>query len=265
MGIQFEIIAIGTYADGYFKGIGPDGQETTCYLHNKERDWDKLCDYLDKPIVVRGSLMTPGNFLVMEIIDANDIDTATKEEKAKARDVKRAMYKNWAFSRWLGLRDIPTMFKIAASKRTRKKELKKLESPKHLGEIHVGHDHEVDYWVEPMSAGTQSCPYWDTTRLFYGREMNFSIDEKPMEYFLGIRQTFLAPIIPIPICSYEEVYILGTTDEAFRACKRKYGRARSFHDHAEEFGAVKIFDEMFTWFIESDKKYRDDPVWSTCG
>lgn len=69
MGIQFEIVVIGTYTDGYFKGIGPDGQETTCYLHNKERDWDKLYDYLDKPIVVRGSLMTPGNFLVMEIIE----------------------------------------------------------------------------------------------------------------------------------------------------------------------------------------------------
>lgn len=262
MMIELKVIRRISKAEGKFSAYGPGDRKLMCYLHDKD-DWDKIVP--NTSIMVNGSIMSGDNFMVLTIIDANDIDTVMKEEKAKAKDAKRAMYKNWAFSRWLGLRDIPTMFKIAASKRARKKELKKLESPKHLGEIHVGYDTEIDYWVEPMAAGTQSCPYWDTTRLFYGREMNFSIDEKPMEYFLGIRETCLAPIIPIPICSYEEIHILGTTSDPFYRCMNKYGRARSFHDHAAEFGSVKIFDEMSTCFINCDKWYRDDPVYSTCG
>jgi hypothetical protein len=131
--------------------------------------------------------------------------------------------------------------------------------------IVVGHDKEIDHWVEPMAAHTQSCPYWDSTRLFYGKEANFGYDEKPFEYFLGIRQTFLAPFIPIPICSYEVVYILGETDKPFRDCMNKYFKARSFYDHAEEFGAKKIIDEINVYFTESDVTYKNDPVWSTCG
>lgn len=65
--IEFEVIEIGTYENGWFKAIGIDGQTVTCYLHNKERDRDKLYDYLGKTITVRGSIMTQGNFVVMEI------------------------------------------------------------------------------------------------------------------------------------------------------------------------------------------------------
>lgn len=69
MGIQFEIIEISTFSDGYFKGIGPDGEVTTCYISNKDRDWDKLYNYLGKTITVRGSIMTQGNFVVIAIIE----------------------------------------------------------------------------------------------------------------------------------------------------------------------------------------------------
>jgi hypothetical protein len=180
----------------------------------------------------------------------------------------KAMLKNWVVNRWLGLRDIPTLFKIHKTKAEAEKQMKlngQLASPNHLSEIIIGHDKQIDSWVEPMAAGTESCPYWDTTRLFYGKEANFDFGEKPFEYWLGIRQTVLAPIIPIPICSYEEVYILGESDKPFRDCINKYGRARSFHDHAEEFGAKKIIDKINVYFTECDITYKKDPVWSTCG
>ena len=176
--------------------------------------------------------------------------------------MNKEMLKNWAFKRCFGLKDIGIFFKTACPK---KKTKSALTSPNHLSEIIVDHDKQIDSWVEPMKAGTQSCPYWDSVRLFHGKEANFGWDEKGMEYWLGIRQTFLAPIIPIPICSYEEVYILGETDQAFRDCMKKYGRARSFHDHAEEFGAKKIIDKINVYFVQSEVTYKKDPVWSTCG
>lgn len=180
----------------------------------------------------------------------------------------KEMLKYWAFNRCLGIKDFGNLFRTLKDKMNAKKEYKKelkLGSPNHLSEIIVGHDKQIDSWVEPMAAGTESCPYWDCTRLFYGKEANFDWGEKNMEYWLGMRQTFLAPIIPIPICSYEEVYILGESDKPFRDCKKKYGKARSFHDHAEEFGATKIISRTNVYFKESNISYKKDPVWSTCG
>lgn len=69
MGIQFTILSYGSYEDGYFNALGPDGKEVRCYLHNKERDWPKLAQYTDRPITVKGSIMTTGYFVVMEIIE----------------------------------------------------------------------------------------------------------------------------------------------------------------------------------------------------
>jgi hypothetical protein len=182
--------------------------------------------------------------------------------------MNKEMLFNWAFRRVFGLRDIGNCFKVLKERKAIKNKIKsegRLESPNHLSEIIVCHDKQIDKWIEPMAAGTESCPYWDCTRLFHGKEANFDWGEKNMEYWLGIRQTFLAPIIPIPICSYEEVYILGESDKQFRDCMEKYGRARAFHDHAEEFGASKIIDKTNVYFMECDISYMKDPVWSTCG
>ena len=180
--------------------------------------------------------------------------------------MNKQMLFNWAFKRVLGLRDIGNCLKVLKErKETKINTDNTLSSPNHLSEIIVGHDTQVDSWVEPMAVGTESAPYWDSTRLFYGKEANFDWNEKRMEYWLGIRQTVLAPIIPIPICSYEVVYILGESDKPFRDCMKKYGKARAFHDHAEEFGCKKIIDKTNIYFIESDITYKKDPVWSTCG
>lgn len=177
----------------------------------------------------------------------------------------KEMLKYWAFKRCLGFKDFGTLFKVLKGRKTKSVETPQLTSPKHLSEIIVGHDKQIDKWIEPMAAGTESCPYWDCTRLFHGKEANYDWGEKNMEYWLGIRQTVLAPIIPIPICSYEEVYILGESDKPFRDCMKKYGKASSFHDHAEEFGATKIISKTNVYFTESDITYKKDPVWSTCG
>jgi hypothetical protein len=182
--------------------------------------------------------------------------------------MNKQMLFNWAFKRVFGLRDIGNCLKVLKARKEAERQDKlegTLSSPNHLSEIIVGHDKQIDSWVEPMKAGTESCPYWDSTRLFYGKEANFDWGEKNMEYWLGIRQTVLAPIIPIPICSYEVVYILGETDKPFRDCMAKYGNARSFYDHAEEFGAKKIIDKTNVYFVNSDVTYKKDPVWSTCG
>lgn len=65
--IEFKVLEISSFKDGCFKAIGLDGRTITCYLHNKDRDWDELCSYLGKTIGVKGSIMTRDSFLVMEI------------------------------------------------------------------------------------------------------------------------------------------------------------------------------------------------------
>lgn len=68
MSIEFIIKEVSTYSDGYFKAIGPDGREVYCYLQNKARDWNKIFNYLNTKIPVKGSLMTRDAFLVTEIL-----------------------------------------------------------------------------------------------------------------------------------------------------------------------------------------------------
>ena len=64
------------------------------------------------------------------------------------------MLKNWAFKRWFGLKDFKTVFQIINKSKNKEESL--LTSPNHLSEIIVGHDTQIDSWVEPMSAGTES-------------------------------------------------------------------------------------------------------------
>lgn len=68
--IELEILEIGTFNEGTFRArVLGINEVVTCYLHNKERDWDKLYNYMTGIMKVRGSIMTQGNFLVMEIVD----------------------------------------------------------------------------------------------------------------------------------------------------------------------------------------------------
>lgn len=68
--ITLDILTISTYNEGTFTArVHEDGQEVICRLYHKERDWDKLYDYLTRPMKVKVNLMTAGNLLVMEIIE----------------------------------------------------------------------------------------------------------------------------------------------------------------------------------------------------
>ena len=63
----------------------------------------------------------------------------------------------------------------------------------------------------------------------------------------------------------DSFFLFALAKRAFRDCMKKYGRACSFHDHAEEFGAKKIIDKINVYFVQSEVTYKKDPVWSTCG
>lgn len=66
--IELEILEIGTFDEGTFKArVLSDNNIIICYVRNKERDWDKLYDHLDKPMKVKGSIMTRDYFMVTDI------------------------------------------------------------------------------------------------------------------------------------------------------------------------------------------------------
>lgn len=165
---------------------------------------------------------------------------------------------NWAFKRVFGLRDFPlfiTMMKIKFSKSN-----KSIES-EHWGTIRVENDIQIGRWVEPMRAGTESCPNWYSTRLIYGQERTM-YGLKNSEYWVGIRNTFLAPILPIPICSEEVVFKIGSNDGIFYDCKKKYGDAYSLINHKKEY-THKIINKANVEFDKCDVTYKNDPIWSS--
>jgi len=166
------------------------------------------------------------------------------------------MILNWLFRRILGLRDIPLFFKVMKARKSN--NLLKGES---WGTINVRNDEQIDRWIESMPAGTESCPYWYSTRLIRGNEVN-ALGEKETEYWVGIRCTFLAPFIPIPICSEEIVFKIGFTDEIFYNCKKKYGRAYSLILNKDEY-THKIIDSATVKFKNIDVTYNNDEIWSS--
>ena len=163
------------------------------------------------------------------------------------------MYKRWLL-RIFGLLDLPEIIRhFKNKKKANKKETNNWDT------IRVDYDTQIDHSVEPMDAGTQSCPYWYSTRLFKGTEISPGTG-KSEEYWVGIRCIFLAPIIPIPICSDEKVFKIGPNDSVYKAALNKYGRCHSLLDHRDEF-AHRIIEEADIVFVKSDVDYSDDEIW----
>lgn len=132
---------------------------------------------------------------------------------------------------------------------------------KSWGTIVVSNDKEINHWVEAMPAGTESCPYWYSMRLFKGTETSPGINKEP-EYWLGICNVFLMPILPIPIISDEIVVKLGSTTEAFDALKKTTSHpAHEIMTNKEKF-AHKIINKATVKFVNSDIKYKNDSIWS---
>lgn len=161
------------------------------------------------------------------------------------------MYLRW-LTRGLGILDIPQITKAKVKSKSKNSE--------HWGTIKVSNDNQIDHSVEPMDAGTQSCPYWYSTRLFKGTEVSPGTGKEP-EYWVGIRCTFLAPIIPIPICSDEKVFKIGKDDSVYKAALKKYGRCHSLLDHRDEY-AHRIIEEADVEFDKSDVSYSNDEIWA---
>ncbi len=150
------------------------------------------------------------------------------------------------------------------------KKRKPLKSPKlkmsklkeeSWGTIIVSNDQEIDHWVEPMPAGTESCPYWYSMRLFKGTETSPGINKKP-EYWLGICNVALLPILPIPFISDEIVIKLGETDEVFRKIQEQTNHpAHTIMGNPGKY-AHKIINKATVKFKNSDINYNNDAIWS---
>ena len=159
----------------------------------------------------------------------------------------------WLFLRIFGLLDLPKFIEV--------KKKKKKKSVTSFGTITVSNDTQLDHSVEPMDAGKQTCPTWYSTRLFKGTETSPGTG-KSEEYWVGIRETFLAPVIPIPICADEKVFKIGNSDSIYHDCCKKYGRYHSLLDHREEY-THRIIEEADVEFINSDVDYNNDEIWSS--
>jgi hypothetical protein len=130
------------------------------------------------------------------------------------------------------------------------------------GTIIVSKDNQIDHCLESMPAGAESCPYWYSVRVFQGTETSPGVNKKP-EYWLGICNVFLAPIIPIPIIGDEIVVKLGESLDGYNQLKSSLG-AHFAHkimmDKTKYF--KKIINKATVKFIESDINYNNDEIWS---
>ena len=135
---------------------------------------------------------------------------------------------------------------------------------KSWGTIVVSNDEQLDHWLESMPAGTESCPYWYSARLFKGTETSPGVDKSP-EYWFGICNVFLAPILPIPIISDEIVIKLGDNLDLYNELQSKYGNhicERIMTNKDKHFH--KIINKATVKFVNNDIQYNNDSIWSAC-
>lgn len=133
---------------------------------------------------------------------------------------------------------------------------------KSWGTITVSNDNQLEHWLEAMPAGTQSCPYWYSVRLFKGTETKPGINKQP-EYWLGICNVFLLPVLPIPVISDEIVIKLGDNLDKYNELQKTLGSHfahRIMTDKDKYF--TKIIDKATVKFENSDVKYNNDAIWS---
>ena len=134
---------------------------------------------------------------------------------------------------------------------------------KSWGTITVSMDEQLDHWLESMPAGTESCPYWYSVRLFKGTETSPGYNKQP-EYWLGICNVFLLPFLPIPMISEEIVVKLGDNLDYYHKLKSE-GGSHFAHmimmDKAKYFS--KIINKATVKFKNCDINYNNDEIWST--
>ena len=139
--------------------------------------------------------------------------------------------------------------------------LKKLKE-KSWGTITVSNDEQLDHWYEPMPAGTESCPNWYSIRLFKGTETSPGTGKEP-EYWLGICNVALFPILPIPFISDEIVVKLGDNLDYYNQLKSQGGShfAHMIMRHRYDY-FTKIINKATVKFINNDVTYNNDEILS---
>lgn len=123
-------------------------------------------------------------------------------------------------------------------------------------------DEQLDHWYESMPAGTESCPNWYSIRLFKGTEISPGTNKKP-EYWLGVCNVFLFPILPIPMISDEIVFKLGDDLEAYNALYHEF--RNHIADEIMRFPHKyfkKIINKATVKFKNSNVTYNNDQIWS---
>jgi hypothetical protein len=114
-----------------------------------------------------------------------------------------------------------------------------------------------------MPAGTESCPYWYSIRLFKGTETSPGSNKEP-EYWLGICNVFLLPFFPIPMISDEVVIKLGDNLNYYNELKNRYGSHLAHNLMMDMNGHFKkIINKATVKFTDCDINYNNDAIWST--
>lgn len=133
---------------------------------------------------------------------------------------------------------------------------------KSWGTITVFSDNQVDNWLEPMPAGTESCPNWYSVRLFKGTETSPGKGKQP-EYWLGICNVALFPILPIPFISDEIVVKLGDNLDYYNKLKNETGShfAHVLMRNRDKY-FKKIINKATVQFTNCDITYNNDEIWS---
>jgi hypothetical protein len=124
-------------------------------------------------------------------------------------------------------------------------------------------DEQIDHWYEAMPAGTESCPSWYSLRLFKGTEISPGSNKQP-EYWLGICNVFLIPILPIPMIGEEIVIKLGDNLDYYNSLHNDY--RNHIADELMRFPHkyfTKIINKATVEFKNTDVTYKNDEIWST--
>lgn len=131
------------------------------------------------------------------------------------------------------------------------------------GTIVISNDVEINHWLESMPAGEETCPNWYSIRLFRGTETSPGTNKHP-EYWLGICNVFLMPVLPIPLISDEIVIKLGDNLEYYYELEDRLGShfAHKVMRNRETY-FNKIIEKATVQFVNSDIKYKNDEIWST--
>lgn len=163
--------------------------------------------------------------------------------------------KYWAFNRIFGLKDL-SRFTYVMKKRSSNKRLKATS-------VSVSNDTQVDSGVEAFDGHSETCPTWFSTRIFKGTE-EYPSDKRKLEpeYWYGCRETFLAPIIPIPICSGEIVIKLGHSLDPYNKAFSDHGRMHSMYDYKADYSDL-IWDDCTIYFRNCDITYKNDELRTT--